>query len=59
VRSKKEIAVNNPEQINSHLVDVVSLDEQGPQPADELTEIQNAELEQVSGGGDGTAMGVA
>jgi hypothetical protein len=49
--------VNNPEQINNDPADVAALNEMRPQPADELTEIENAELEQVSGGGNGTATG--
>ena len=50
--------MNNPEQINNDPADVAALDEMGRQPADELTEIESAELEQVCGGGDGTASGV-
>jgi hypothetical protein len=49
--------VNNPEEINNPLAHVAPLDDQGTQPVAELTEIQNAELEHVAGGGGGTAVG--
>ena len=39
--------MNNPEQINSDPADVAAVDEMGRQPADELMDINNMELEQV------------
>jgi hypothetical protein len=49
--------MNNPEQINNNPADVTTLDEMGQQTAGELLEIESSELEQVSGGGGGTAVG--
>lgn len=51
--------MNNPKQINNDRADLTTLDEMCQQAAGELLEIESTELEQVSGGGDGTAMGVA
>lgn len=49
--------MNNPEQIHNVPADVTTLDEMGQQTADELLKIECSELEQVSGAGDGTAIG--
>lgn len=49
--------MNNPRKINNDPADSVPLDYQGQQPADSMIEIDNAELEQVSGGGNGTVIG--
>jgi hypothetical protein len=51
--------VNNPKKINNDLADSVPSDEQGQLTADSMIEIDNAELEQVSGGGNGTAIGLS
>lgn len=51
--------MNNPEKINNDLVDSVPLDEQDQLPAGSMIEIDNAELEQVTGGGDGTVLAYA
>ena len=50
--------MNNPSQINDESGDVARLDEMTPRLADELTDVDSVELEQVAGGGDGTALGV-
>jgi hypothetical protein len=49
--------VNNPKKINNDPADVTTLDEMGQLAAGELLEIESTELEQVSGGGGGTAVG--
>jgi len=54
---KKEIAVNSPEQINNNWADVATWDELAQHPANELMEVEAVNLEQVVGGGDGTALG--
>jgi hypothetical protein len=56
--AKKEIRMNSPERINDDLPDTQHPDEMTQQPTDELLEIEPAKLEQVAGGGDGTALGV-
>jgi hypothetical protein len=54
----KEILVNNPRNINDERVQEHP-DESGQKNTDEILEIAGDELEQVSGGGDGTAVGLA
>ena len=46
------------ERINDGFPDAQYPDEMTQPPADELLEIEPAKLEQVAGGGDGTALGV-
>jgi hypothetical protein len=56
--AKKEIRMNNFERTTDDVPDARYPDEMTQQPADELLEIEPAKLEQVAGGGDGTALGV-
>lgn len=49
--------MNNPERVNIDPADVATLDEIDQPPAGELLEIESTELEQVAGGGGGTAIG--
>jgi len=49
--------MNDLEHINVDLAGDNCLDVAAPQPTDEVTEIEAVQMEQVSGGGDGTAMG--
>jgi hypothetical protein len=53
---QKEISVNKPEKIDEEQVNVAQSDEM---TTDELTEVEGVDLERVSGGPDGTAMGIA
>lgn len=49
--------MKNPERIDNELTDVAHLEQMTQEPADELREVETAELEQVAGGGNGTAIG--
>jgi hypothetical protein len=54
---KEEIPMNDPLKFNDELTDATQADALTEHAADEITEVDSDLLEQVAGGGGGTAVG--